>query len=74
MIILLFYLQTVQFVHQVNSDAQVDSASQQAGDVMIFLVVQMEVMKLAAVSVTLTNYKSYMYYTIHECLLMINYC
>ena len=39
---------TVQFVHQVNSDAQVDSASQQAPDVMVYLAVQMKVMKLAA--------------------------
>ena len=57
MIILLFYLQTVQFVHQVNLHAQVDSASQQAGDVMVCLVVQMEVMRSTVVSITLINFR-----------------
>ena len=40
---------TVQFVHQVSSDALMDSASQQAPDVMAYLTVQMEVMKSAAI-------------------------
>ena len=40
----------VQIVHQANSDAPVDSAYQQATDVMVCLVAQTEVMKLAAVS------------------------
>ena len=43
----LFY---VQIVHQTNSDAQMDSASQQATDVMVCLVAPTEVMKSAAVS------------------------
>ena len=46
---------TVLFVHQVNSDAQVDSASQQARDVMVCLdsgIVQIEVMRTAVVHQT----------------------
>ena len=43
-------IQTLQFVHQANSDAPVDSAFQQATDVMVCLVAPTEVMKLAAVS------------------------
>ena len=46
----LFHVQTVQFVHQINSDAPVDSASQQATVVIFGVVVQTKVMKLAAVS------------------------
>ena len=40
----------VQIVHQTNSDAQMDSAFQQACDAMVRQLAQMEVMKLAAVS------------------------
>eukprot|EP00731_Ephydatia_muelleri_P001651 Em0001g1651a len=39
----------IQAVHQVNSDAQAANASLQAFIVMVFLVAQMAVMKLAAI-------------------------
>ena len=64
MIILLLYLQTVLFVHQVNLDAQMDSAFQQDPDVMVCLGAQMGVMNSTAVSIPLTNFrfiKTYMY-------------
>ena len=45
------FIITLQTVHQVSSDVQMDSASQQPCDVMVcFMVAQMEVMNLAAVS------------------------
>ena len=44
------YVQAIQFVHQVNSDAQVDNAFLQARDVMVILPALMLLMKLIAVS------------------------
>ena len=64
MIILLLYLQTVLFVHQVNLDAQMNSAFLQDTDVMVCLGAQMGVMNSTAVSIPLTNFrfiKTYMY-------------
>ena len=51
LMVLWTYIAHMQIVQQANFDVQMDSASQQTCNVMVIQIVEMEVMKSAAVSI-----------------------